>query len=394
MLHRNIWSRGFYFNPDTGAATGGANPPVAGAGTEPAAVPTIAERLQGAAGAGQPAGGTPSAPATGVSDNFGGAAGGQGGQQAQGWQSILDAARAYGYTDIPQGTSDHQFLQQLIGQALQARQYQPVVSEYAQNRDRFLAWQASERQKQAEQANQPKPSWWKAPEFDPKWQQLVYLDPNDGQYKAHPGTPYGTLEKFMQARQHQSEFLQKFAFDPVGQIRPGIEEVVREIAGQMLQQQASQWQNTQFSQNFIQQNSAWMHERDQQGNAVIDPMTGQPKFTIWGDKFRQYVHALPQQRQYASDQQLAEDAFLRVKLEYMETLARQGQSQQQAQHVSQDNKAAFLQNAAGQNVGRGTNFLPANPAPGQGANPAFAPETPLLQRLATVASQPGFNKVA
>lgn len=280
--------------------------------------------------------------------------------------------------------NDAQFLQHLIGQANQTQQASLLArygQEYMQHRDSFSKWQAEQQRQRQTQQGQQQQKWFNAPEYDPRWKSQVYRDPNDGQWKALPGTPMGTVEKYLAAMGHERDFMEKFAFDPIGTIKPGIEELVREMAGQMLEQQFARHHDSTFSQQFIQENSAWMHQRTPDGQVVLSPHTGRPELSHWGGRFKQHVDALVGQG-LRGDQQIAQLAYALTDREYLlavsQMQAQQGQPQQAAQNGAAQ-KQQFLQQAAG----NGAQNLPqsAVPSPTNANGPAQNPGLPLAQRL-------------
>ena len=213
----------------------------------------------------------------------------QAGQQQPGFVSIRDAIKDYGFD--PAGyQSDEAALQDIASRARQADQLRQLAQYgqvYVQHADKFNAW--LKEQQAAEQAKaQQKPSWWKAPEYDPSWRSLLTRDPATGEVKPVQGAPVDLVQKYLAAQQHREQFLEKFAFDPIGAIKPGIEDVVRQVAEQLIQKQLGGYQDQTFAQEFVRQHSSWLHQRDAQDQVVYGP-GGQPQLSAWGQRFTGYV---------------------------------------------------------------------------------------------------------
>jgi hypothetical protein len=213
-----------------------------------------------------------------------------GASQAAQEQSVRDYLAERGLDLRNHYQDDHAVLNHLAEVARQAQelaQYQPYVQQYMQHAGQFQQWLAEQqRQRQAQQAQQQQ--WWNAPEYDPSWASKIYRD-EQGQYRVLPGNDPAIINKYLAWAEHQKGFFDKFARDPIAAIRPGIEQVIQEVAGRMVQQHLGQYQEQTAAQTFIEQNSDWLHEKDQSGRAVLDPRTGRPALSSLGRQFAQYV---------------------------------------------------------------------------------------------------------
>jgi len=251
-----------------------------------------------------------------------------------GFVSIRQAAGQYGYQFGQDINDDHAALQHLILQARRAQEAnhlaqlgQQVMPHWSQ----FQQWQQEQaRQQQAQQGK----GWWTPPEYDPRWANQVIRDPNTGELRPAQGAPADVVQKYLTAVQHRDEFLEKFAFDPLGSIRPGIEEVVKEITGQMIQGSFGTYQDQVFAQNYVQQNSGWLHARDQQGNVLRDQQ-GQPQLSQQGRAFAHYVNEA-KQLGIKTEQGLARYAEDKVRLLLALDRLQQVGAQQQGQQAKQE----------------------------------------------------------
>jgi hypothetical protein len=134
-------------------------------------------------------------------------------------------------------------------------QFEPHLGQFQQ----FMGQQQRAAAEQRQKANQ----WFNAPEYNPDWSRMVQRDAQ-GNLVAAPGAPQGVVEKYLQAMQHSRGFLEKFSFDPIGAIRPGIEQVVKEIASQLVQQNLGGYAEQNEAQNFVQQNRTWLFDQSGQ----------------------------------------------------------------------------------------------------------------------------------
>lgn len=166
----------------------------------------------------------------------------------------------------------------------QAKPFIPYGREYAQNREQFELWRRAQAEQLAkQQAPVDKKSWWTKPEFDPNWQNQVILD-NQGNYVPKQGYPTDIAAKMNAYVAHQRKVIQDFTIDPMAMLRPGVEEVAREIAQKMVDEKLAGFQTQQFIQSFEQQNANWLFQQGPNGTAY-DPVTGQPQTTPVGREF-------------------------------------------------------------------------------------------------------------
>jgi hypothetical protein len=251
-------------------------------GTQPTSTPALAPEVSQAAppppsppsvGAGAAGAAAPAPIPSGAGDG--------------GYLSVRDALANYGLDVRQQFQDDHQALQHLVGVAQQwqqAQQMLPYAQQYMRHAGQFQQWMAQQQQA-AQQAQTQQQSWWKAPEYDPSWSQKLMRDPQTGEIKALPGQDPSIVGKYLAWVDHQRGFMDKFAQDPIGAIRPGIEQLVREQAQQLIQQHLGQFQERSLAQQVLQQNADWMY--DQSG--PINPQTGMPPLTPLGRQYAQYI---------------------------------------------------------------------------------------------------------
>lgn len=217
------------------------------------------------------------------------------GQPAQGqapetaWTSIRDAAYNQYGLDLRNLPDDGAALRHLVAQANQAQQSQQYAQRYLQNATQFEAFLT---QQQQQQKPADKPGWWAPPEYNPAWKGLVSKDPDTGEFKLAPGAPQEILPKVLAYEQYRRDFADRLTSDPVATLKPLIEEIAAKIGEGQIQQHLGSYQDKVYADNYVQQNSGWLHQRDAQGNTVVDPFSRQPLLSPAGQRFKGYVEQL------------------------------------------------------------------------------------------------------
>lgn len=288
---------------------------------------------------------TPSSATTQETSSAAGSVGTQTAQQEQQAQNVRDVLASYGYDVRNQFQNDHAALQHMAFLARQAQEQQqilPYAQEYMRNAAEFQQWQQQRQQELARQQQPKQEPWFKAPDYDPSWQQKIYRDAN-GNLQVLPGNDPALINKYTAWVEHQQRFLNNFSKDPVGAIKPGIEEMVQQVAGQMIQQQLARMQEQQFAQTFIERNSEWLHERDAQGNLLQDPRTGRPALSSLGRQFAQYVQQAERMGLYDSHTQ-QQYAMTALQRDFLASRYQQQAGLSQGEAAKQQ----FLAQAAGQ----------------------------------------------
>lgn len=266
-------------------------------------------------------------------------------QQAQAQQqaeSVRDALASYGIDLRGQFQDDRAALAYLANQYRQAQQYAQAGQVYLQHRSEFERWQ-DEQKRQAAAQDQQKKSWWNAPQYDPGWFNKLTRNAYTNQLEVLPGHDPAIVQRVLAWQEHQRNFLDKFSQDPITAIRPGIEEVVQQVAARMVQEQLGGYSQQMSAREVYQQNQEWMVE--------TDPQTGRPTLSPLGHRYAEYVKQADQaglqgvqaQHQYALGM---------TQRDYLLSRVQQGGQQQQQpgtqQQVdpNQQVKNNFLQNAA------------------------------------------------
>lgn len=247
---------------------------------------------------------------------------------------VHEAVRGYGY-DLPQGLEGHAALQHLVAEARRSRdlaQHAQYGQEYLRHYDQFQGY--LRQQQEAEKAKkEQREGWWKAPEHDPGWTGKLYKDQQTGEIKVLPGNDPSILNKYNAWLGHQQQFLDKFSQDPISAIKPGIEQVARQVAQEIIQQQLGGYQDSQLAGNFVAQNSSWLHERDQAGQS-----TG--RLSPAGQTFARYVReAEGKGLRTVQDQQ--DYALTKLQRDAAVAAYRAGRAPQQVEQRQQDTRQQF-----------------------------------------------------
>ncbi len=277
-------------------------------------------------------------------------------------------ARELGHDFGATVADDYTALQQLITRSNEARALQQQMAQmqelarhgqqYLQHAPEFQKFLQAQQQAQAA-ADAEKANWFKAPEWNPAWASFISKDAA-GNLVPVQGAPPGIVDKYLAFVNHQRSFMEKLAQDPIGALRPGIEQVAQQIAEKIVAERLGGYQGQNFAQNFIQQHSGWLYQQGQNGQPASGA-DGQPLLSPAGQRFQQLVTEA-QQLGITSGEARAKYAYNMLKAEIQ--TAQQTPAAQQATNQAQGNALAqqFLTQAAGSrpNASGGT-APPANP---------------------------------
>lgn len=191
-------------------------------------------------------------------------------------------------------------------QILPYAQYGYQVQPYRHVLERHMSGQGAQQPAAPQAPAAPQPEqWspeshfkklWSAPQYDPDWQHLVTFDPQTNRYVGI--TPEVPME-IVQGVNNYSNWLKKqqreFFDNPYQRTFEAVREpLLREVQNVIQQTLQGQQQQQQLA-HFEQQNARVLYQADQNGNLVVDPMTGQARMTPFGQRFYSHANHLFQQ---------------------------------------------------------------------------------------------------
>jgi hypothetical protein len=333
---------------DLGGSTGG----------QGGSAPSLAD------GVGAGSGGT--SVGTGVSDGTQPAAAQTAAQAAQ---SFRDQLGALGL-DTSRFPDDQAALREIanIYRVLpEVRQLAQIGQQMQPHLSQFQLWQQQQLAAAQAQSQQKPEPWWKPPEFDESWLSKLVRDPATGALKVVDGADPTILQKFNAWTEHRNKTVDQFARDPIGTIKPGLEELVRGIIQPMLQQNQQQYDERQRAERYVQENADWLHEKNQDGSTKYDA-NGKKVLSIWGQRYAGYAHEAAQEYGITGTEKIHAYAMRNVKADFNEAQLAASQRQAGSLQQGQQGKDNFVNGArhmpnTGSQYAAGTNGAPVRPAP-------------------------------
>lgn len=168
----------------------------------------------------------------------------------------------------------HKEYQGLSAQLPQLRQYADYGRQYAQFRSspdwqQFQEWQ-QQRTKAQQPATPEKPKW-SAPEYDPRWLQMVDRD-ESGNLIAKPGVMPDIPHKIMAYAQWKADQEAKFFQNPGDFVYGQLEDRFNKMLEERLNGAMSNFERQQNIRRLEQENSRLLYATDAQGNVMYDVM--------------------------------------------------------------------------------------------------------------------------
>lgn len=237
--------------------------------------------------------------------------------QTQGTPATLRAQlAALGLSGVDQFADDNSALQAVAAQAQAAavlqQQLQAVLAQQ-QQQAQYAQQQAALQQLLAQQrpaaAAPAAIDPYQAPEYQQVWEQLVVRDDKGVITGVVPGVPGDMLGKYHAYHAWRKNFADKLLTDPRGTLAPLVAAQAQEQAKALVQQELAKHQTAVFVNDFVQQNSNWLHMQDGQGQVVRNPANGQPLLSPLGQRFKGHLEAahgmgvtdIRQQERYARE---------------------------------------------------------------------------------------------
>ena len=148
----------------------------------------------------------------------------------------------------------------------QLQQYQTIVPagmDYLRNQKEFEAWRRSQAEASKPKAEET-PKWWSPPQVKDTWKSYIVRDPSTGKEVIDPSAPYEAQQALREYQAYTADFARKFVTDPENTLKPFVEQVAMQKAQELVQEQLSQYQATNYVSSLEQQNADWLY--DQTGN--------------------------------------------------------------------------------------------------------------------------------
>jgi hypothetical protein len=291
--------------------------------------------------------------------------------------------------------SDREAAEALVARYREAGHLAQYGQEYLRHAGEFQAYLA-EKQKAALEAKQSeRKKWFQPPEYDRRWNEHIRRNPETGRLEAVEGAPPDVVQKYTAWAQHQRDFLDRLAQDPIEAIRPGLELTVEEKVQKLLDERLGQMRAEQEAQAVLARNRDWLTRPD--------PQTGREALTAEGQRFSQYVGYLGSvgvtdvraQEEIAKALLAGDLSALRLQQQQAPGGTPPGAPPAAAPHPGADGRAAFLSRAAAGTNGPafGQGQVPP-PADANGVAPPRSPAGPraLADRLTRALAANGYGR--
>lgn len=238
-----------------------------------------------------------------------------GGATQADYDDIRDYARQAGLdlSHLPDSRAAADYLLQLARANNAYLEYGRQLAPYY---SQFTQWLQSQQQgggQQGQQQQQRPANPFGIPEYDPGWLELVERDAN-GNWIPKPGAPPDIVFRIQNYSRARQAALDRLLSNPADVLGPVLQQAIQPMLQQYLQQNLGHYQDQQFANQFVSQNSQWLHMRDQNGNIITDPITRTPVLTNEGHRFLQHlrkaeeigIRSLQDQQAYAMNMLRAE----------------------------------------------------------------------------------------
>jgi hypothetical protein len=263
-------------------------------------------------------------------------AGAQGGSDAQAAWSLRQELGTLGI-DANAHSDDKSawtaFRSQLAQRYSELQQKAQYGDYYLANQQRIAQALAAHQQQAAVQNAQAQPAqgkepWWKVPEWDENYSKFLRKDAS-GNVVAIPGADPGLPLKYQAYQQWQQETYEKLLRDPIGTLKPGLEELIEAKATEIAKRHLGQYGDHELAQRYV-HSQPWMFRTDESGQQVINQHTGRPDLSDAGRRFAQYVQYAERTLGIRDIQSQARYAQDQVQLEYLRAQYAQNQTAQAA----------------------------------------------------------------
>lgn len=203
---------------------------------------------------------------------------------------VRDFARSVGI-DPAQYADDQTMLRDIVAAAQQANAYRGQLQQLSQQNAGLLQRLTAPMAQPVTQpaATDPMKKFFNAPEYNAQWEQMLTRDAQGNVNGVKPGAPYDILQKYQAAQNYRRDFAEKLLSNPAEALGPMVQHMAQEQAGKLIEQHLQTYQDRTWTDNFVTQNSGWLHARDAAGNTIQNQATGKPMLSPAGQRFGQYV---------------------------------------------------------------------------------------------------------
>lgn len=246
-----------------------------------------------------------------------------GGQQqpAQPW-TLRDQVRQLGL-QLPDTADDQAAWHALAGQLQAQAARNQQLEQYARLGQRYLAEQMRPGQPQ-QQPGQPAPTppaaapKWEVPEYSDQWERPLSYGA-DGKPVYLADLDPSVAMKAQNYVQWQRDTLQKFVRDPIGTLKPVLDDYVDQMVGERVKNHLARYDEWNFAKDYVGKNADWMYQRLPDGRVVTDPMTGRPALSPAAQRFQEYAEFTgragvndPRHQQYFAERLALAEAYERI----------------------------------------------------------------------------------
>jgi hypothetical protein len=213
--------------------------------------------------------------------------------------SFREYAKTQGLGSLAGLASEQEAAERVLGQLIQLhnqnQQYQPLVQQYQQIVPRwseFQKWEAQQAQAAQQKQQAPQKPLWEAPEYDPRWQQMVRKDEYGNVIPVNGAAP-DLPQKIAKYNEFVRDKFSSFMKDPAAFMEPLLEGAIQKRIDDKLGGYRQELEAKQSIQSFINDNADWLYERDANGQ-VVRAQNGQPLYSEYGRDLQNNVNNITQ----------------------------------------------------------------------------------------------------
>jgi hypothetical protein len=208
---------------------------------------------------------------------------------------LLQSLQESGVADLETEEDALKYVQDLRSRQAELEQYANYgrqIAPYAQDVNQYLQDKHQQRQQPQPEPEPETPAWqtheqsfWKKPEYDPSWEQMVRLNSETGAYEGiNAMVPAQVVQGVQQYKNWQRQSLEKLVENPLGLVREGLEPWMQNFVQEQIQGVIQQQQQQQEMQAVERELQDVIYQRDPgTGVPIVDPATGQYALNEYGN---------------------------------------------------------------------------------------------------------------